>query len=126
VFPSYLKFRTVDTVHKPSDSEFYTPSSDPFRPQFVGPYQLPFHFTSLRIYVKLPEMYERRGSTVGITTSYGLDDRGVRVLVPGESRIFTSPCRPRRSGAHPTSHMMGTGGFFPRRKAKRNKGGCDE
>jgi hypothetical protein len=30
VFSSYLEFRTVDNVHKPSDSEYYTPS-EPFR-----------------------------------------------------------------------------------------------
>jgi hypothetical protein len=28
---SYLEFRTMDKVHKPSDSECYTPSSEPFR-----------------------------------------------------------------------------------------------
>jgi hypothetical protein len=35
-----------------------------------------------------------RDSTVGIATSYWLDDRGVRGRVPVESRIFTSPCHP--------------------------------
>jgi hypothetical protein len=35
-------------------------------------------------------------SVVGIATSYGLDDRGVRVRVPVGSRIFTSPDRPDR------------------------------
>jgi hypothetical protein len=33
-------------------------------------------------------------SVVGIATSYGLDDRGIRVRVPVESRIFSSPNRP--------------------------------
>jgi hypothetical protein len=35
-----------------------------------------------------------RDSVVGITTSYGLNDRGVEVRVPVGSRIFTSPNRP--------------------------------
>jgi hypothetical protein len=36
---------------------------------------------------------QSRNSVVGIATSYGLDDRGVRVRVPVESRIFSSPNR---------------------------------
>jgi hypothetical protein len=31
VFSSYLEFQTVDKVHKPSESTFYKPSSEPFR-----------------------------------------------------------------------------------------------
>jgi hypothetical protein len=38
--------------------------------------------------------YGSRGSVVGITTAYGLDDPGVEVRVPVGSRIFTSPHRP--------------------------------
>jgi hypothetical protein len=37
-----------------------------------------------------------RDSSVGIATSYGLDDRGVRVRVPVGSRIFCFPNRPDR------------------------------
>jgi hypothetical protein len=37
---------------------------------------------------------ERRGSTVGIATGYGLAERGVGVLVPVGSRILTSLYRP--------------------------------
>jgi hypothetical protein len=37
-----------------------------------------------------------RGSTVGITTGYGLDDRGVGVRVPVRARIFPSPRSPDR------------------------------
>jgi hypothetical protein len=44
-----------------------------------------------------------RDSSVGIATSYGLDDRGVGVQAG--------------SGAHPTSYPMGTGGIFPGGKA---------
>jgi hypothetical protein len=36
----------------------------------------------------------RRDSVVGIATGYELDDRGVGVRVPVESRIFSSPRRP--------------------------------
>jgi hypothetical protein len=36
------------------------------------------------------------GWLVGIATSYGLDDRGLRVRVPVRSRIFSSPRRPER------------------------------
>jgi hypothetical protein len=35
-------------------------------------------------------MHKSRGSAVGTVTAYGLDDRGVEVLVPVGSRIFTS------------------------------------
>jgi hypothetical protein len=31
VTSSYLEFQTMDKVQKPSDSEHYTPSSEPFR-----------------------------------------------------------------------------------------------
>jgi hypothetical protein len=37
-----------------------------------------------------------RDSSVGMATSYGLDDGGVGVRVPVGSRIFTSPNRPDR------------------------------
>jgi hypothetical protein len=44
---------------------------------------------------------QSRDSVVGVETGYGLDDRGVGVRVPVESRIFTSPYRPHRlSGSH--------------------------
>jgi hypothetical protein len=36
------------------------------------------------------------GSTVGIESRYGLDDRGVGVPVPVGSKTFTSPYRPDR------------------------------
>jgi hypothetical protein len=49
------------------------------------------------------------GSAVGITTGYGLDDRGVRVRAQVAARIFTSPYRP----AVETTHQKCTGGPFP-------------
>jgi hypothetical protein len=35
-------------------------------------------------------------NAVGIATGYGLDDRGIGVRVPAESRIFSSPRHPDR------------------------------
>jgi hypothetical protein len=51
-------------------------------------------------------------SIVSIATCYGLDDRGVRVRVPVGSRIFSSPIVQTRSGVHPISYTMDTGGYF--------------
>jgi hypothetical protein len=31
MFSSYLEFQMTDEVHKPSDSEYYTPLPEPFR-----------------------------------------------------------------------------------------------
>jgi hypothetical protein len=42
-----------------------------------------------------PKYYNlRRDSIVGIATGYGLDDRGVGIRVPVESRIFSTLRRP--------------------------------
>jgi hypothetical protein len=41
-------------------------------------------------------MFRSRDSSVGIATSYGLDERGVGVRVPVGSRILSSPNRPGR------------------------------
>jgi hypothetical protein len=54
-----------------------------------------------------------RGSTVGIATGYGMDDRGVVVRVPVGSRMLSSPRRQTGFGVHPTSYSIGTGGSFP-------------
>jgi hypothetical protein len=59
-----------------------------------------------------------RDSVVSIATGYGLDDRGVGVRVPVESRIFSLlHVLQNDSGAHPASYPMGTGGSFPGGKA---------
>jgi hypothetical protein len=55
-----------------------------------------------------------KDSVVCISTSYGLDDRGVGVRVPVGSRIFSSPNRPE---VHPTTYPVRTGGSFPGGKA---------
>jgi hypothetical protein len=58
-----------------------------------------------------------RDSSVGIATSYWLDDRGVGVQVPVGSRIFTSLWRSDRLWGTLISYPMGTGGSFPGGKA---------
>jgi hypothetical protein len=53
----------------------------------------------------------------GIATSHGLDDRGVGVRIPVESRIFSSPQYSDLFWARPASYTMGTEGSFPGGKA---------
>jgi hypothetical protein len=58
-------------------------------------------------------MYNKsRGSAVGITTGYGLNDRGVGVRVPVGSRIFTS-YRPDRLNGPPSLLSNWYWGLFP-------------
>jgi hypothetical protein len=60
-----------------------------------------------------------RGSSGGIVTDYGLDDRVIEVRSPTEAEDFSSsPCVKTGSGAHPASYPMGTGGSFPGGKAR--------
>jgi hypothetical protein len=58
-----------------------------------------------------------RDSSVGIATSYGLDDRGVGVLVPVWSRILSSPRRPDRLWGRLNLLSSGYRVHFPRGKA---------
>jgi hypothetical protein len=55
-----------------------------------------------------------RDSAVGIATDYGLDDRGVGVPVPVESRIFSPPRRPDRLWGSPSLLSNVYRGFSPR------------
>jgi hypothetical protein len=58
-------------------------------------------------------LYWSRDSSVGITTGYGLDDRGVGVRVPVGSRIFSYPCRPDRLWPPPNLLSNGYRRLFP-------------
>jgi hypothetical protein len=59
-----------------------------------------------------------RDSSVGITTGYGLEDRGSRVRLPAGAGNFTLHHRVQSgSGAHPASYPRGTRGSFPGGKA---------
>jgi hypothetical protein len=52
-------------------------------------------------------------------SDYGLDDREIGVRSPaGEKDFSSSLCVQTGSGAHPASCTMGTGGPFPRSKAR--------
>jgi hypothetical protein len=60
-----------------------------------------------------------RGSSGSIVSDYGLDDRAIEVRSPtGAEDFSSSSCIQTGSGAHPASYPMGTGGSFPRGKAR--------
>jgi hypothetical protein len=56
-----------------------------------------------------------RHRVVIIATGYRLDDRGIGVRIPVESRIFSSPRRPDRLWGPPSILPNGYRKFFPRR-----------
>jgi hypothetical protein len=53
-----------------------------------------------------------RDSVVDIATSYGLDDRGVGVQIPGGQELSLLLVVQTGSGVYPTSYSMGTVGSF--------------
>jgi hypothetical protein len=60
-----------------------------------------------------------RVSSGSIVSDYGLDDRAIGVRSPAGAEDFPSNlCVQTGSGAHPVSCTMGTGGPFPRGKAR--------
>jgi hypothetical protein len=55
-------------------------------------------------------------------SDYGLDDRAIRVRSSVGAKEFSSIlCVQTGSGAHPASCTMGTGGPFPRGKARSGR-----
>jgi hypothetical protein len=55
-----------------------------------------------------------RGSSGGVVSDYGLDDREIGVRSPAGAKDFSSIlCVQTGSGTHPASCTMGTGGPFP-------------
>jgi hypothetical protein len=64
-----------------------------------------------------------QGSSVSIVSDYGLDDRVIGVRSSAGAKDFSSSLFVQTgSGAHPASYTMGTGGPFPRGKARP---GCE-
>jgi hypothetical protein len=60
-----------------------------------------------------------RVTSGSIVSDYGLDDRAIGVRSPAGAKDFSSNlCVHTGSGAHPASSPMGTGGPFPRGKAR--------
>jgi hypothetical protein len=60
-----------------------------------------------------------RGSSGSIVSDYRLDDRAIGVWSPAGAKDFSSSLGVQTgSGAHPASCTMGTGGPFPRGKAR--------
>jgi hypothetical protein len=58
-----------------------------------------------------------QSSVIDAASSYGLDDRGVGIRVPVESRIFPSLSRPDRHLGPPSLLSNGYRGLSPRGKA---------
>jgi hypothetical protein len=73
---------------------------------------LPFLSRIYHLFLKL-------NSSVGIATGYGLDDRGVGVLVPIGSSVFSSPRRPDRHWGPRSLLCNEYRGLFPRGKSGR-------
>jgi hypothetical protein len=55
-----------------------------------------------------------------------MDDRAIEVRSPAEAQYFSSSlCVQTGSGAHPASCTVGTGGIFPRGKARPGRDADD-
>jgi hypothetical protein len=74
--------------------------------------EVTYSFETLDDFYRTTRRYSSRDIAVGIATGYGLDDRGVGIRVPVESRIFSSPRRPDRfwgphsRGVKLTTHLQ--------------------
>jgi hypothetical protein len=81
-------------------------------------YPRTIRFFGFSSYYKL--QFDELGSSVSIVSDYGLDSRG---SIPDRAKDSSSNlCVQTGSGAHPASYTMGTGGSFPKGKARP---GCD-
>jgi hypothetical protein len=71
------------------------------------------------VFSSLGHPLRSRVSSGSIVSDYGLDDRAIGVRSPAGSKDFSSSlCVKTGSGAHPASCTVGTGGPFPRGKAR--------
>jgi hypothetical protein len=62
------------------------------------------------------------GSSGSIVSGYGLDDWAIEVRFPAEAKDFSSSlCIQTGSEVYPASCTMGTGGSFPRGKARTGR-----
>jgi hypothetical protein len=70
-------------------------------------------------YLFIYTLFRSRDSSGSIVSDYGLDDWAIGVRSPAEAKDFSSSlCIQTGSGTHPASCTMGTGGPFPRSKAR--------
>jgi hypothetical protein len=82
---------------------------------FMGFFFVKYKYSD-RSFCKIDSYYiinRSQVSAVGIVTGYGPDDRGVSVLVPVGSRIFSSPCHPAWLWDPPSLLCNGYWELFP-------------
>jgi hypothetical protein len=84
----------------------------------VMPPAVTYAFVTASMYPSYKEIQRRRGSVFG-TTAYGLDDRGVGVLVPVGSRNFTTPYSPDRNWGPP--NLLSNGYQVPFSSGEKRK-----
>jgi hypothetical protein len=79
-----------------------------------------YNYNEIFIIILYTYNYGSQGSSASLVSGYGLDDRMIEVRSPAEAREFSSNlCVQTGCGAHRASCPMGTGGPFPRGKARQ-------